>query len=215
MNRERMLEEALQFYAEPKQYVPDGKHWTPPIDADKGERARAALSALSQDRGEAEAPGLNWKLSPEAHAQIDAIERAQVEGAIHVLAHSEQFIVGASNSQPAGVQPLPRFTCSWVGPGEMDYAEATFSFGAKDDAENFRRQLTELQSAHPQPTGGNVWRDAMLAAKAEARRYADFYGPNTDGRNTFILFADWCDTQASLPPAPSDPRPLDLGGRDE
>lgn len=31
----------------------------------------------------------------------------------------------------------------------------------------------------------------LMRIEAEARRYAGFYKPNSDGRNTFIIFADW------------------------
>lgn len=30
---------------------------------------------------------------------------------------------------------------------------------------------------------------------AEARRYAEMYQPNSDGRNTFVMFADWVEKQ--------------------
>lgn len=33
--------------------------------------------------------------------------------------------------------------------------------------------------------------------EAEARRYAEMYQPHSDGRNTFVIFADWVASQSA------------------
>lgn len=46
--------------------------------------------------------------------------------------------------------------------------------------------------------------------EAEARRYAEMYQPNSDGRNTFTIFADWVAKLANSPAVrTTDPRPVE------
>jgi hypothetical protein len=42
---------------------------------------------------------------------------------------------------------------------------------------------------------------AMKRAAIEARRYASHYPEASDGRNTFILFAEWAEREATHPPS--------------
>lgn len=58
---------------------------------------------------------------------------------------------------------------------------------------------TEYIRADLSPLAAVVMQDAVAA---EARRYAEMYGSGTDGRNTFVIFADWAD-RLPLPYAPA------------
>lgn len=39
--------------------------------------------------------------------------------------------------------------------------------------------------------GATASRTLIQKIEAEARRYAEMYQPSSDGRNTFVIFADW------------------------
>jgi hypothetical protein len=46
-------------------------------------------------------------------------------------------------------------------------------------------------------------RDSLTKVEAEARRYAEMYPQSSDGRNTFVIFADWV-ARLALSPSHSE-----------
>ena len=73
----------------------------------------------------------------------------------------------------------------------------------RSEVERLRARVAELEADRPFIIGANHgWDEAMEQVSAEARRYASCYPQSSDGRNTFVMLAEWAEgtTRTALNP---------------